>query len=123
MKRFALAMAVAAALAVLPVLPTTAATIPAGSVVQGVGEDCAASLSGVTGDPSLSPQGDLLDGEGCPDAVEPARDAVVVPGAPQLAETGAGDRALLTLGGIGGALLLIGAAVFAFTVRRNNTEH
>ncbi len=44
------------------------------------------------------------------------------PSSTQLAETGAGDRALIGLGIVGGVLLVGGSAVFALTVRRN-TEH
>ena len=44
------------------------------------------------------------------------------PSTTQLAETGAGDRALIGLGIVGGVLLVGGSAVFALTVRRN-TEH
>lgn len=52
-------------------------------------------------------------------AVHPDTDS---PSTSQLAETGAGDRALIGLGIVGGVLLVGGSAVFALTVRRN-TEH
>ena len=48
-------------------------------------------------------------------------DGVVLPyPAPQLADTGAGDRALITLGFVGGGLLVAGAGVFALTAWRSS---
>ncbi|MDO7882559.1 hypothetical protein [Antiquaquibacter soli] len=106
MKSFTGVAAVVAALVVAPILgivtPAAAITVTSSPVSSGE-----LHYSGLSGDASHA-----TDGDDDSHIVVPAE-------TPELAETGAGDRALLVLGGIGGVLLLVGSVVFALTARRN----